>query len=646
MSDSDVITYLDSVLNKHDNISEILDMYIRHTKSQGGCLYYFIDGEYKCIQSKSKYPVKITQEIIELSINSEYIESNCDITNNICIPIYIETKNVGLVFIYNTPNTYTENMTNDISSLISLTQLVYKHIDLAIGKANERDLFFANISHEIRTPANGIIGYGQLLLQTELSQTQKAYLHSQNQCSVQMLQIINDILDFSKLSSGKMLINEECFSIEEIIDIVNNTVEQKISEKRHNLVFEYEKKNTYIISDKQKIIQILINLIVNANKFTDIKGTIKVSFTFVNKNTTEGTLNISVSDNGIGISKESMTKLFKPFEQHNSLNKIGCGLGLAICDKISKLLGGYITVESELNVGTTFNVFVNYNNVSNSTEKKVKDIEVLENKTILIVDDNADNRVILSELLFEWKIKPVVCASALEALRLIMGNRYKFDLGIIDICLPSISGCELAEQIKEEKPFLPLVALSSVDSFVKTSNFEYRLDKPINKIQLLHILNKILSEKSNIKSYIGNDNFNKSLSIDNINKNIKILIAEDVLYNRNLLENMLYNIDYKNVNVVKNGQEALDKISQSYTESSPYNILLLDLCMPVMNGYDVIEKIKANGWKLPKIIVISASVLDEDRHKCKKLGIEYFLTKPIDLFQLKKVVMHVSENIE
>jgi CheY-like chemotaxis protein len=271
----------------------------------------------------------------------------------------------------------------------------------------------------------------------------------------------------------------------------------------------------------------------------------------------------------------------------------------------------------------------------------------MKDKVILVVDDNADNRILLTEMLFEWKMKPIVCASALEALRMVMSNRYNFSMGLIDICMPGVTGSELAKQIKEERPFFPLIALSSIDTFVTTQEFEKKLDKPINRIQLFNSIYHVLSKKQVPSAFIGDEENieteHLSTSLSNFNKNIRILIAEDIIYNRNMLENMLENLSYTHIESAENGKIAIEMMENANNEGKPYEILLLDLRMPILDGYGVIQSIKEKGWNLPKIIVVSACVMDEDRYLCKTIGVKYFINKPIAMSQLKDVMLHATE---
>lgn len=659
MENEKVVTLLNSFVNKNENIEELLQLIFDFTNSRAGALFLQKDLKHINIahlnldnkDSNQEVKLNIVNSLENLSFDTNLYQTNYPVSSVMIIPIRETNINMGYLCLANTTTKYEEEMVDTIAPLISISQMILKNQKL-IQEAKEvyqtetehsKDLFLANMSHEIRTPANGVIGFGQLLLQTDLTATQREFLKSQNQCCIQLMKIINDVLDFSKLSSGKMGVNTECFSLLDVAETVKETLNQRVIEKKQKLEIIFSDKiPEFIIMDKQKLIQIIINLVSNANKFTDIFGCIGIYFEIISN-----FLQITVKDNGIGISEEDQSKLFSEFEQIQNSTKFcksGTGLGLAICDKLSKLLGGSINVHSEKGLGSTFVVKVRFKPYEDYENEMKKDAKLLKDKVVLVVDDNADNRILLTELLFEWEMKPIVCASALEALRMVMGDRYRFDLGLIDICMPGTTGTELAKQIKEERPFFPLIALSSVDSFITTQEFEQKLDKPINRVQLFNIIHRVLSKKQTPSAYIGNNVESKSNSTSpssQFDNKIKILIAEDVIYNRTLLENMLKNLKYSNIVTTENGKEAFETIEKNI--SNPFDVLLLDLRMPVMDGYQVIRAIQDKGWDLPKIVVVTASVMEEDKNKCKNLGIQYFISKPIEIKQLKEVMLHVTK---
>ena len=650
---SSIVNYLSKFVNSNENTLELLDIIIETTKSEAGVIFLKdkISDDYTCVEhlhkSHKSLDIKYNIEnIVDKVIinNHDNIVSNYSIDNSICIPITIDNTNLGFTMLFNREGGFEEEIIEEIIPCISLLQLILSKKQAEQKKfIDEKEMFLANMSHEIRTPLNGVIGYNQLLRRTDLTSCQRKYLDSMNQCSTQLIQIINDILDFSKLSSGKMGINNECFKIREIIDGVMNAMGNNIKDKEQDFSFIIDEKlPEFIITDKQKIIQILVNLVLNANKFTDPKGSIRVEFSSQPSNTIE----ISVIDTGVGISMENQDKIFYAFEQVDNKCKNGTGLGLAICKKLVNLLGGKMKVISEIGKGSTFTITIVFNNCE-EYEKTVDDnIRFLIGKTVLIIDDVAENRVFLSELFYEWKMYPMVCASSLEANKIIVSNRHKFDLVIIDTDMPNNSGITLAKQIKDEKPLLPILAITSDSSSVDVNNISRTIEKPINKIQLFNNVYNIIHKTTKQEAYIGNDESSESGSdtpSSNFNKKVKILIAEDVIYNTTLLINMLESDGYINIDVAKNGKIAIDMIEEAHKQDKPYHILLLDLRMPVMDGYEVLKKYHEKGWKLPNIIVVTASIIDQDRQKCKKLGANYFINKPIDIQELLTTMLHACD---
>lgn len=652
---SDLISYLQNTVNNKKNVDIICKNIMKITESKDISLFIYdiCNKNYDCFFSTQKKSIfNNDRKINNITLTNVGYTSTDSHTTIMTIPIIQSKEYIGVLCLLNKVLTYKEEDVKYILSYISILELIMSKEQLEMyykhklnGELNiSKEMFLANMSHEIRTPLNGVIGYNQLLMQTPLTTTQKTYLTSMNQCSIQLMQIINDILDYSKLTSGKMRINKECFSIKELIQNAKNAIDSRLTEKKQKLVTTISGTcPEFIISDRNKITQILINLISNASKFSDINKQIITNFYCTNNE-----LVIDVVDNGIGISESDIKQLFNAFIQiKESTQKEGSGLGLVISKRLAMLLKGDVSVKSVLNQGSTFTATIKYEEYEEYEKYMEKDMDVLKNKTILVVDDNADNRIVLSELLFEWKMQPVICASALEALRMVMAERYNFDIGLIDICMPNTSGSELAKQIKAEKPYLPLIALSSIASYVNTSNFEFKLDKPINKVQLFNVLSRVLVKSSNKLGYIGNkQNIPYSPLIRNKticeNKNVKILIVEDIIYNANLFINMLETFGFKNSTLASNGKIALKKINEAILVDDPYEIMLLDLKMPEMNGYELIEQLEKKSIKNIHIVVITASIMESDVEKCKNIGIKYFLTKPIQINQLKQVFTYLS----
>ena len=493
---------------------------------------------------------------------------------------------------------------------------------------NVSSYFLSSLSHEIRTPLNGIIGYNQLLLRTHLSSIQKRYVIGMNECSIQLMELINDILDYSKLTIGQMTVKPTSFTIQEVIDIIKNTLSGRILEKNHTIHYVVSRNvPMYIVADKQKIIQILINLVSNAIKFTPVKGFISLH---VSPQTTN-VMQFTVKDNGIGIAPEDQTKIFEPFYrvENDSLCINGSGLGLTISKELVNLMKGEISVVSSLNKGSTFTFSITCSSQDEIGTETSKSIQRLKGKYVLIVEKDLDCRIKIGDIFFEWRMKPIVCASVKEAIKMITDGRYDFSIGIITIDTHNDDSIKLAQIIKQHNPDLPLISVSS-DKYVNTSYFISALYKPIETDQLLNRIKQILLN-DNKSIYIDNDieeTFNIEKERKECSKNTKILIVDDIENNLNILEGFLISLGYKHIRTATNGKLALNSIDKDKPD-----IILLDLKMPVMDGFKVIEYLNKNKIKIP-IAVITASVDNCDRKKCKKLGIKFFIVKPITINQI------------
>lgn len=494
--------------------------------------------------------------------------------------------------------------------------------------SDKQDLYFmSNLSHQLRTPLNGIVGYSQLLSQTKLDKTQQQYTGTIVKCCLQLVELVNNVLDLSKLSSGKAKLDNECFTFKEVSEEVSSAVGCQIAEKKQKLLYvKGEDLPDYIVADKQKIIQILINLVSNANKFTKSDGRIIVSVLPLKDNFLE----FSVEDNGAGIPKSRQKNLFTPFfqveENQGKNDSNSSGLGLAICKKLVELMGGNISLQSEKDEGSIFTFTVKYEPYEKFTKQVEENSQSLKGKYILVADEDTESRMALGEILFDCNVIPVLCANSKEALSYVAKKRFPFSCCVIDVC--SI-GTSLAKQIKDND--IPVIAMSSLEERFDQSNFDKVIMKPVNRIKLLDTITKIVG-----KSEVSQFELNPA-DVSNMPKKntVKILIAEDVSYNSEMLRNMLSGLGYKNIDSVSNGEEAIEKIDSA---KEPYDVLLLDLKMPKIDGIGVAEHIRKKGYTYPKIAVLTASVLETDREKCRANGVKYFLLKPVNLSHLKTII--------
>jgi len=512
--------------------------------------------------------------------------------------------------------------------------------------------FLAELSHDLKNPLNGIIGYSQLLSQTKLDKVQKMYTTSISSCCLQLLSLINDIIDFSKLSSGKMNITPSCFSMKEVMEEVNSTLGQKISDKKQKIRYIFEKniddnkfkccqmddvKDEYIVADKNKLVQIMINLISNANKFTEKSGRIIVHVNIVSSPNGKGTLLVSVEDNGKGISPEEQEKLFTPFYQSTE-NSNGSGLGLVITKKLVTLLGGNISIESKCadkdhkdrkdhkekghDHGTVVNFSITFDSYNDYKVNIEKNCLSLQGKYIIVCHTDVDTRMEISDLLFEHKAVPISCSTQKEIHRLLTTKRYPFSLVIVvDVTM----GNTVRELDTE-------IGIIIICEGILSPNQYICISKPINHIKFLDVVCKQI-QSLDVEKFKLNEN--KEIK-DNIVKGCQILVVEDEKYNVTLLLEMLRTLGYTNVDSACDGEKALEKINKN-----SYDVILLDLKMPNMSGIDVLKNMKKIEKK-PSVIVITASVLDSDRTQCQELGAEYFLLKPINLRHLKMILKKLN----
>jgi signal transduction histidine kinase/CheY-like chemotaxis protein len=555
--------------------------------------------------------------------------------------------NSCIVCIITTDPTMPNHSNLQILDLLIENNNLKKDLDTTSGVAQQH--FLANISHEIRTPLNSIIGYTQLLKQTNLNISQLNFLNTLNKCSVHLLQIVNDILDFSRLSFGQVLLNECDFSINEIIEMIRDAMGYKLYEKSQILDFSINHnfpKN--LIADKSKIIQIIINLVSNAIKYTHECGHISVSFSLEDIVLDSAMLVCSVIDNGIGINEKDISKIFHSFIRANK-TKNGTGLGLYICKKLCELMDGDISVVSKLGFGSTFTFKIKiklYRDIPN-TELHV-DLSIFENRHILLVDNNETNNIM--DIFTKIGFIPILCNTVLEACKMFMIQKYPFIMGIINISnIPPHEAIELAKMIKNENPDFYL--LSIADNISNEDIFDNHITLPIEYNKFVRLLYTVVSEsiktttsKNCLKgtNHTNNtNNTNNTNSLSTISHNQwTILIAEDVEYNAKMLSSVLENIGYTKTIIFKNGLELIDYFTTKTNIDK--HILILDLIMPEKDGFDVLNYIKTTTSIRIPVIILTASVSEDIKIRCEKFGIQYFMNKPIQLKELRKILNQIT----
>jgi PAS domain S-box-containing protein len=511
--------------------------------------------------------------------------------------------------------------------------------------------FLATMSHEIRTPMNSIIGMSELLLKTHLTATQRDYTKWILNSANTLLNIVNDILDISKVESGNMVIEEVPFDLRTLCEEVLELLMPKTAGKEIELLVRFPHDvPTSLTGDSGRIRQILLNLVSNAIKFTE-KGHILIDVECLDQNNQKASLRLKVVDTGSGIPEDSLPLLFHKFSQLDSSpsRKVsGTGLGLAICKSLVELMGGKIGVESDPGKGSTF-WFTLHLPIDTSPALELMPDPELSEIHALVVDDFELNRTILAEYLSGWGLRCDQAPSGEIALNMIKRASYANDpyqIALIDQSLQEMDGITLAETIKKEGLLedTALFLLSSVTSqkeeesvYHMTTGVATILPKPLRFLRLLNAINSVFGCQGHDKDYkieVESQVEKESKSVPEDYKHMHVLIAEDNLPNQMVAAAMLQSIGC-HTDVVDNGRDAVEKVRQF-----PYNMVLMDCYMPVMDGFEATAEIRRfEGETRHSIIVaLTANAIKGFRDKCMSAGMDDYLSKPIRSHELQEML--------
>ncbi len=585
--------------------------------------------------SKSgRKPSGVTVRPLEVfaSLISQIIASRKDQAKLARAKTRADTANRGLLI-----------LTRQLEQAMARTNEMARRAAIATKYKSE---FLANMSHEIRTPMNAIIGFADLMLKTSLDTKQRSYLGNINKSSRSLLKIINDILDFSKIEAGKLMLENKDFSIDEVMQELSGMFSMNAAEKGLALTVASTPGIPRMLKgDSLRLRQVVINLVANAVKFTD-RGSVSA---LVDVNSTENDsveLLFSVKDTGIGIAATQVDTLFNSFSQVDgsaTRQYGGTGLGLAICKQLVELMNGRIWVESEPGRGSCFYFTVRFGisegDLGESTDKYMN----LKRLKLLIADDDRRSQQNLLEVLSTYKIKATAVGSGQSALAELSesAGENPYEMILVDWQMPDMDGIETALRIRADKRFnhIPIIMMTEFDRHelfrqVHHADIAGVIDKPVDSSQMLNTLLHAVRKKPLVYDQAmpavpGPDESSV------VFEDTRVLLVEDNLINQQVALEMLKHAGVR-VTTAPNGARAVEMVYQA-----DYDVVLMDVQMPVMDGYEATRLIKqAPDVIPPPIIAMTAHAMKGDREKCIEAGMDDYVSKPIDseklLFTLSK----------
>jgi two-component system sensor histidine kinase/response regulator len=513
--------------------------------------------------------------------------------------------------------------------------------DTALAALRAKSAFLATMSHEIRTPMNGVIGLADLLIATDLDGRQRQYVAGIQTAGDALLAIINDVLDFSKIEAGRMELEVIDLDVTQVIEEVAGLLARQAHAKGIELITRgCLDLSTPLRGDPSRLRQVLLNLTANAVKFTDA-GEVVLSVQLAGASDEAVDLTFEVSDTGIGISPAHRQHIFQPFSQVDASTTRrfgGTGLGLAISRQLVETMGGALTVDSRLGAGSVFGFTVRLPRGEVRVAAPTRSPAPLpEGMSVLVVDDNATNRLILHEQLVAWHLRPQLADSGAAALRLLheaAAAGTPLPLALLDVNMPTMDGLELARRIKDspELSATRLVVLTSTDvttAELGSAHVSAHLNKPVRSEQLHDCLSQVLQPAAPVPSPAEP----APTELHQPGRG-RVLVVEDNAINQLVARGLLSRLGFE-ADLAANGQEALTALDRT-----AYAAVLMDCQMPVMDGYTATAEIRRRegGSRHIPIIAMTAGALAGDEERCLAAGMDAYLPKPINSTHLETVL--------